>query len=84
MGALAPRSPLHRHSKRSEKAPDDKEIVEEAAKRLEVYVQKAVRTELESEVRARFVFHPAPRIPRLASRTSHTAPRIPHTARFAH
>lgn len=49
MGALAPCSSLRRHSKKPEKAPDDKEIAEEASKRIEVYVQKAVRTELESE-----------------------------------
>jgi len=46
---LAPCSSLRRHSKKPEKAPDDKEIAEEASKRIEVYVQKAVRTELESE-----------------------------------
>lgn len=44
---------LRRHDKKHEKSPDEKEVAEEASKRLELYVQKAVRTELESEVQER-------------------------------
>ena len=42
-------SPLCRHEKKLDKSLEEKTIVEETAKRIEIYVQKRVRTELESE-----------------------------------